>query len=827
MKPNEKGKLDQSISRLLLSLSAMVLLLVLIGAFLYSQVNLLLNQYMQVQGEKQAETLAELTERQFQVELTSLYTVANELPEIKGMRAAALRALQNADYEGHIGVLHVDGRAFFGENYSVDDFPCLEDALHGENSISFCPGKGLMFCVPAMRDKNIAFVVYRLYSEDILYSRFGVISYSGSGSTRIKGSNGEIVVTSLENAPTNPVFDEPQVVSATQELEKMLYSQKSAASFVKTSLGETMLYVANISDSTYHLVGYVPKSVVMEGVQGISVLVIMVFSGLALALLLGGILLIGFEKKSRESDALREAARVAEKASAAKSLFLSNMSHDIRTPMNAIIGYTNLAIQNPEDTSLVQDYLGKILSSAGHLLSLINDVLEMSRIESGKIQLEEDPASLPEILHDLNTLIFSQVEEKGQSLAMNAINVEHEVVCCDKLRLSQILLNLLSNAIKFTPEGGKISLTLQEEPAKEEGTAFYELRVKDNGIGMSETFAANVFVPFEREYTSTVSKIQGTGLGMAITKNIVELMGGDIQVKTKLGEGTEFILHLPFRLPEKEKKEEEITLPALRALVVDDEEAMCESACRLLQKLGLTCSYVLSGEEALSLAKKAKETEEPFGLYLIDWKMPEMDGLCAARELRSILGNEVPILLFTGYDSTSIREEALAAGISGFCQKPLFTSEVRQILEELLLEHKKQEEKEEVPAEERFAGKRILVVDDIEINREIAEDLLTLSGFEVDEASDGDIAVEMVTKAEAGAYDAILMDLQMPRLGGCDATRQIRASGSPLANIPIIAVTANAFEEDRKAAFAAGMNAFTPKPIDLDVLLGILEELLA
>ena len=817
---------DQRVLRLSLTLLGMLSAVALIGVLLHARVNVLLDGYMEVQGEKQAETLAELTERQFQVELTALYTVASELPGIEGMRTEALRAIQEADYAGRIGVQRIDGRPFFGEAYSPQDFPCIKKAVHGENAISFCPGKGLMFCVPALRENRVSFVVYRLYPETALYERFGVMSYSGAGRTRITDSAGQIIVAARTEAL--PLFDEDSPAGGFKELEDRLYARKSAALFRPSSVGELMLYAARIRGTDYHLLGYVPKSVVMQGIQQIGVLVVLVFAILSGAVFVGGFLMIVLENKSRESDALREAARVAEKASIAKSEFLSNMSHDIRTPMNAIIGFTNLAIQNPADTQRVSEYLNKIQASSNHLLSLINDVLEMSRIESGRIELDETPCSLPAILHDLNTIIVGQVEAKQQELTMNAENIVNETVWCDRLRLNQVLLNLLSNAIKYTPSGGKLSVRVIQHPCDTPGRAGYEIRVKDNGIGMTPEFAAKVFDSFEREKSSTVSGIQGTGLGMAITKRIVDIMGGTIRVETEKGKGTEFIVNLELRVDdESHKNYDSAVLQGVHVLVVDDDFNTCDSTTAMLNQMGMRAEWTLSGKEAVLRAKQAMERDDAFGVFMLDWKLPDLNGVETARRICDAVGENAPVLLITAYDWPSIREEATAAGVKGFCDKPLFASELSAALARVLGAAHEAEQKDDASEQEfSYEGFRLLLVDDIEMNREIAAVVLEMNGFEVEEACDGTEAVEKVLEAAPGYYDAVLMDIQMPTMNGYEATRAIRAADNPNASIPIIAMTANAFDEDKKAAIEAGMNGHVAKPIDVSTLLQVLSGVL-
>ena len=521
------------------------------------------------------------------------------------------------------------------------------------------------------------------------------------------------------------------------------------------------------------------------------------------------------------NQALYEAVRAAETANRAKSTFLSNMSHDIRTPMNAVIGFTTLAVSNIDNKEKVRDYLGKILSSSNHLLSLINDVLDMSRIESGKIHLEETEVSLSDMLHDLKTIISGHIYAKQLELYMDAMDVTDEDVYCDKTRLNQVLLNLLSNAIKFTPAGGTVSVRLKQFPGTKKGSGLYEIRVKDSGIGMSQEFIQRIFSPFERERTSTVSRTQGTGLGMAITKNIVDMMGGTIEVRTEQGKGTEFIVRLPLRIQSEQRSIEKIAeLEDLKALVVDDDFNTCDSVTKMLVKVGMRSEWTLSGKEAVLRARQSMELGDAFHAYIIDWRLPDMNGIEVTRQIRS-LGDDTPIIILTAYDWSDIEVEARAAGVNAFCAKPLFMSDIRETLMTAIGQKQTGAENCILPETgSDFRGRCILLVEDNELNREIAEEILKQYGFLVDIAENGAVAVEKVKNSAPGTYDLVLMDIQMPVMNGYEATEQIRALEDPaLAKIRILAMTANAFDEDRKKALKCGMDGFMSKPIVMEELI--------
>ena len=443
------------------------------------------------------------------------------------------------------------------------------------------------------------------------------------------------------------------------------------------------------------------------------------------------------------------------------------MSHDIRTPMNAIIGFTTLAISNIDDKERVKDYLAKTLASSNHLLSLINDVLDMSRIESGKLHLEEVEVNLSEVLHDLKTIVSGQIYAKQLELYMDAMDVTDEDVYCDKTRLNQILLNLLSNAIKFTRRRHGLGAGA---PACRQvrGCGQYEFRIKDNGIGMSPEFAKKIFEPFERERTSTVSRIQGTGLGMAITKNIVDMMGGTIEVQTAQGKGSEFIIRVPLRVQAEHRPVEKITeLEGLKALVVDDDFNTCDSVTKMLVKVGMRAEWTLSGKEAVLRARQSIEMSDVYHAYIIDWRLPDMNGIEVTRQIRS-LNDDTPIIILTAYDWSDIEVEAKAAGVTAFCSKPMFISDLRETLMSALGQKLTDASQELLPEKNAdFKDRHILLVEDNELNREIAQEILREYGFRVDTAENGEVAVEKVSTAAPGSYDLVLMDVQMPKM---DAT---------------------------------------------------------
>lgn len=523
------------------------------------------------------------------------------------------------------------------------------------------------------------------------------------------------------------------------------------------------------------------------------------------------------EKLQNSQHDLKLALLQAESANSAKTAFLNNMSHDIRTPMNAIIGFTSLAASHIDNKERVRDYLRKIGTSSEHLLSLINDVLDMSRIESGKVKIDEKPLHLPDLLHDIRTIIRPSVTSKQLDFLIDTVDVIDEDIIADKLRLTQILLNILSNGVKYNENGGTISLRIRQEKKAPKGCATYHFIIRDTGIGISKEFQEHIFENFSREETATVSGIQGTGLGLAITKKIVEMMGGTIHLESEEGVGSEFDVCLTFKLNGEKTVYRKIdSLQGLRVLVADDDTDTCLSISSMLTEIGMRSEWTVSGKEAVVRTKHAVDMGDEFYAYIIDWLMPDMNGIETVRRIRRVIGDSSPIIILTAYDWSDVEEEAREAGVTAFCEKPLFMSELRNILSQPM----KITEPVPEPVIISPKGKKILLVEDNELNQEIAVEILKEAGFIVEVAENGAVAVAKMTAAKPGQYDMILMDIQMPVMNGYEATRKIRALESEYCrNIPIIAMTANAFEDDRTMASQVGMNGYLTKPIQIDQML--------
>ena len=532
------------------------------------------------------------------------------------------------------------------------------------------------------------------------------------------------------------------------------------------------------------------------------------------------------ERKERQIQlALQEAIDAANASNRAKSDFLSSMSHDMRTPMNGIIGMTAIATAHLDDRERVADCLSKISESSDHLLSLINEVLDMNKIESGKVELHEEEFNLAELIDGMLAMTRPQIQAHEHSFRVNIVNVEHEELIGDSRRIEQVFVNIMSNAIKYTPNGGKISLSVKENHVNVPGVGHFQFVFEDNGYGMTPEFMRRLFEPFVRADDKQIAGIQGTGLGMAITRNIVRMMGGDIAVESEYGVGSKFTVSMYLKLQNAKDINYE-SFVDLRVLVADDDPVCCESTCEILSDMGMVSEWALSGKAAVDRVKARQQQGRGFDAIIVDWKLPDQGGVETVRQIRTVVGKDVPIILFSAYDWTDIEHEAREAGVSAFIGKPLFRTKLASLFDSLINEQG--EVDLEAPLHDledmKLEGKRVLLAEDHEINAEIAMDFLEMTGVEVDWAHDGQEAVEMLAASPDGHYSLIFMDIQMPNMNGLEAARAIRALDRSYAKeIPIVAMTANAFAEDVINCKEAGMNEHMTKPIDVEVLARMLQ----
>ncbi|MCI8416916.1 MAG: response regulator [Lachnospiraceae bacterium] len=611
-----------------------------------------------------------------------------------------------------------------------------------------------------------------------------------------------------------------------EELKKAIEVDAEYSAMVMMGGVHQHLYCSPLPDSDWYLVSVMPYGVLDDAINdlGSQRTNVMIFSCSVILVVIILIFVAYYRISQQQMQDLDEAREEAIQANKAKSEFLSNMSHDIRTPMNGIVGMTAIAMANMDDRQRVQDCLKKIALSSKHLLGLINDVLDMSKIESGKLTLNVSQVSLRDTMDSLVNIVQPQVRSRKLHFDIFIQRIETEEVCCDSVRLNQVLLNLLSNAIKFTPEDGRVNVYLEQESSPlGAGYVRCHFRVKDTGIGMSEEFQRQIFDTFTREKRTQVDRIEGTGLGMAITKCIVDAMGGIIELTSTLGKGSEF--HIILDLERATVSLDDMMLPPWRMLVVDNNEDLCRSAIATLKEIGIEAEWALGGETALEMVKKCHQEGRDYEVVLLDWKMPGMDGLQTAREMRKHLGEEVPILIVSAYDWSDIEEEAREVGAQGFISKPLFKSNLYLGLSRYM-GVMDEEEVEEAEEELAFVGKRVLLAEDNDLNWEIAEDILSEAGFELERAENGKICVEMFQASKPGYYDVVLMDIRMPVMTGYDAAKSIRAMDRVDAGLPIIAMTADAFSDDIQRCLDCGMNEHVSKPIDVDRLTQILKKYL-
>ncbi len=711
----------------------------------------------------------------------------------------------------------------------------LEASVEGRSELLVMGIKITPFTVEG---RKYTYLVCRM-DINALQDELKIDSYGGKGYSSVIDSDGNYIVKINRNSDNVKENFYQEVTNdglpgsyTTEEIQKQIQDKENFYITHTPKDGETCIMTFTpMENVNWYFVMSVPISVFWRQSASIaSILAILVI----IVILIGvfsSIMLIRKRTKTLATEIqhrkkLAEALALAEQASRAKTTFLNNMSHDIRTPMNSIIGFTALATTHIDNKERVKDYLTKISRSSSHLLSLINDVLDMSRIESGNVTIEENTENIAEILHNICNIIQADIKAKQLELFVDTVDVSNENIYCDRLRLNQILLNLISNAMKFTNPGGTVSIRITQKPCKREGYGLYEFRIKDTGIGMSPEYAKVIFEPFTRERTSTVSGIQGTGLGMAITKNIVTMMGGTINVESEVGKGTEFTVNLELKLQDDVQENLLVEeLEGIHALVVDDDLNACQSVSKMLRQIGMKADWTMYGKEAVARTVEAMEMGEKFEVYIIDWLMPDMNGIETARQIRKVVGEDAPIIILSAYDWGDIEDEARKAGVNGFVSKPLFVSDLRTTLLKVCGKAEEPHE-EQGTVRKDFVGKRILLAEDIELNREIASVILEEAGFDVECAENGQEALDMVKDSKPGWYDLILMDIQMPVMNGYDATRAIRKlENKKLADIPIVAMTADTFVEDRQEAIDAGMNGHIGKPIDIELLMDTLSDI--
>lgn len=720
----------------------------------------------------------------------------------------------------------------YGEEISpIHSEPFLKSLQNGEKKVSVglneSGEKVLLMGIPTsypMADggRSIALVaglpidyINRILSLDgndsLTYSH--IIRHDGSYVIRNSDEYGDNYFTRIKE-----VFSELDGKNSEQYIAELKNAMENGEDYsIVLLIGKERrhMYCTPLPYSEWYLITVMPYGLLDETVSSLSedrTDTLMICIGIVLAVLIT-IFAIYFRITQRQIHEMEAARQEAIHANQAKSEFLSNMSHDIRTPMNAIVGMTAIAATNTDNRQKVEDCLKKIALSSRHLLGLINDILDMSTIESGKMTLNTEIVSLREIIDGVVSITQPQIKAKNQQFDVFIYNISAENVYCDSVRLNQVLLNCLSNAIKFTPEGGNISITLREEESPlGENYVRIHLYIKDTGIGMTPEFKEKIFESFAREDNKRVHKTEGTGLGMTITKYIIDAMGGVIEVESEQGKGTEF--HVTLDLETADIQQEDMILPEWHMLLVDDDKELCESAIDSLKSIGLLADYTYDGESAVSMVNEHHKRHDDYQIVLLDWQLPGIDGIETAREIRKEVGEDVPILLISAYDWSDIEDEAREAGVNGFISKPLF----RSTLFCGLKPYTENYDSVSAAAEDYrtdFGGARILVAEDNDINWEIAKELLSQLGLELEHAENGKMCVEMFGSSAVGYYSAVLMDIRMPIMTGYEATEAIRKLDRADSDIPIIAMTADAFAEDVKRCLEYGMNAHISKPIDI------------
>lgn len=851
MKVNMKNKTNRYL------MVIFVLMFILCGCLF-----LLLMKYMMNSGKK---TAAEISgfymdrmstqiikhfDTTVEIKLAQVESIVKTVPpegQVQGRKLIQAMAVSGAarDFQ-FLCLLSEEGEVqlIFGEEVEIaDEEPFLDSLKAGEKKIAVAniPSTDttlVLLGVPCAYDmenggKSIAMVAgidVDYVNNTLFLDNPGVETYF-----HIIRRNGDFVIKS-GTAVLNNYYDRLQNIvlesdeqGADYYMEKVHESidNKTLSTFImSTNEGIKCVYVAPLPYSEWYLITTMSYDAMDGIIRKLDYNSLRVF--LMVIIMMFTIFIVVFIVYYRitrfQMIEIDKARREAIRANKAKSEFLSNMSHDIRTPMNAIVGMTAIATANIDDRQQLMNCLKKITLSSRHLLGLINDILDMSKIESGKMTLNPDMVSLREAMDSIVTIIQPQIKSKNQVFDVFISNILAENVYCDGVRLNQVLINFLSNAYKFTPEGGEIHVYLsQEESPRGDDFVRVHFRVKDSGMGMTPEFQKKIFESFSREDSTRVHKTEGTGLGMTISKYIVDAMEGTIEVHSEVGKGTEF--HVILDLEKATVKEEDMVLPSWNMLLVDDDEQLCRETAEKLEELTIHCDWAVDGRTAIRMMEEHHNRQDAYQIVLLDWRMEGMNGIETARELRHKFGDEMPILIISAYDWSDIEEEAREAGISGFISKPLFKSTLYHGLLQYMGSSQEKEEVQKAPSKD-FSGVRILLAEDNDINYEIANELLTAIGIEIEWAQNGQICVDMFEKSDKGYYDAILMDIRMPIMSGYEAARKIRSLTRQDAGLPIIAMTADAFSEDVKKCKECGMNDHTSKPIDMDILTRLLAKYL-
>ncbi len=744
---------------------------------------------------------------------------SGEIETVYGESITMTGKEQAIEFLGNTGRFLTRGENLSGELVMILGIAASYPMENGETSIS-------LFAAIPMEYLNDA--LYLRSDDEGMY--FHIID--GDGTFIIK--NTDVSDTNYFSRMLSGLdqYEGKQAAQYVDELKESMAAHENYSVIVSYFGEKKHIFCSPIYDQfDWYLVAIMPEEILSKsivkldgmriGVTIVSILFIVIYMFVIFA--------IYYKMMRQQMRDLAESRKEAERASKAKSEFLSSMSHDIRTPLNAIIGMTEIATWNVRNPERVQEHLKKISLSGKHLLGLINDVLDMSKIESGKMELNESVMSLKDTMEDIVNIIQPQIKEKKQNFDIFIRDIVAEDIRCDSLRLNQVLINILSNAMKFTPEEGRIDVFVYQEPSpKGDDYVRTHFRVEDTGIGMSEEFQKRIFETFAREESEYAHQVTGTGLGMAITKSIVDMMGGTIELQSQVKKGSKFHIILDFK--KADIKEKDMKLPPWKILVVDDNEELCMSAAANLEELGTHADWLTDGAEAIEQIEEHHKKDEDYNFVLIDWKMPHMDGLEIIREIRERVKKEIPIFLVSAYDWSDVEEEVNSSAIEGFIPKPLFKSTLFERLRRYMDGYQEQEQEQydkkgEVKAD--FSGKRILLAEDMELNWEVAYEMLSPSGMQIERAKNGKECVEMLQSSEIGYYDAILMDIRMPVMNGYDATKAIRALDRADSDLPIIAMTADAFADDIQYCLNCGMNGHLAKPIDLQACLRLLQKFLS